>query len=183
MSPGDLVAYRIDTSDRIIWVNDEWDRFARRNDGDAFVAAEVLGRPLWDFVCDATTRHIYRELLDRVRAGDSVRFPFRCDAPAERRLLDMRIVPTGNEAEFQVRPISLDARPPQTLIAVHPQRSEDVLRSCGWCRRFEIGDSWLEVEDAVRELRLFESAKPPLVSHGMCPECFDRMTQTIQTAC
>ena len=44
-----------------------------------------------------------------------------------------------------------------------------VLR-CAWCGRFAVGDRWLEAASAISALSL-DSARPPLVSHGLCPHC------------
>jgi hypothetical protein len=43
---------------------------------------------------------------------------------------------------------------------------------CSWCRRVRLDAArWVEVEDAVAELRLFEDVRPPQISHGVCPIC------------
>jgi hypothetical protein len=50
---------------------------------------------------------------------------------------------------------------------------------CGWCKRVAIGDAWMEVEDAVSELRLFERKVLPDISHGICPDCLESTTSLI----
>jgi len=46
-----------------------------------------------------------------------------------------------------------------------------VLRIGSWCKRVYTDAAWLEVEDAVERLGLFESEELPAISHGMCPSC------------
>ncbi len=42
---------------------------------------------------------------------------------------------------------------------------------CGWCDRFLVGEEWLEVEQAVARLGLFQRAEMPAISHDICPDC------------
>ena len=89
---GTLYVHRIDRDDVIVFLDDEWKGFAREN--GAAGLADIAGRSLWDFVVGADVRDVYRQMLDRVREdGGSIGFPFRCDAPALRRFLEMEIVP------------------------------------------------------------------------------------------
>jgi hypothetical protein len=84
--------YELNAEDEISSVNEEWFRFALANDGMPLRPSQVLGRPLWDFIGDMETQHIYRLLHRRVRAdGAPVRLRFRCDAPNRRRYLELGI--------------------------------------------------------------------------------------------
>jgi hypothetical protein len=44
---------------------------------------------------------------------------------------------------------------------------------CGWCKRVSVRNTWVEVEDAVLELRLFEREVLPDLTHGICPGCLE----------
>jgi hypothetical protein len=62
------------------------------------------------------------------------------------------------------------------LLASDSLRSTELLRSCGWCKRVDVGGGeWAEVEEAVVRLRLFDLPKLPLLTHGMCEGCQARM--------
>jgi hypothetical protein len=172
---GDVI-YRVNAQDDIEFVSDSWDVFAIANDGRGVVAEEVLGNSLWDFIADDTTRALYQDILERVRSGRFSTFTFRCDSPECRRRLQMEI--TGLEhgaVEFRVRTLSLEIRPDQPLL--HPDRplSEKLLRVCGWCKKVDVGGRWVEIEDAMSELRLFDETLLPAVTHGMCGECYEHM--------
>lgn len=168
------VAYTLDASDAIIAVNDAWVAFAAANDGAPLLAPAILGRSLWDFIADRTTILLYRRIFERVREGISpVRFTFRCDAPALRRLLEMSIVmqPAG-ALQVVVRSVRVEDRPAVLLLDPAEKRSDAVLRVCGWCKRLpDPGGRWMEIEAALPLLALFEQTALPAISHGICEEC------------
>ncbi|MDQ3347404.1 MAG: hypothetical protein M3545_05495 [Acidobacteriota bacterium] len=174
MSVDSGVAYTLDASDAIIAVNDAWIAFATANDGVPLLPPAILGRSLWDFIADRTTILLYRRLFERVRAGISpVRFSFRCDAPALRRLLEMSIVmqPAG-ALRLVVRSVRVEGRPAVLLLDPAGKRSDAVLRMCGWCKRIpDRGGRWMEIEAALPLLALFDQTALPAISHGICGEC------------
>lgn len=88
-------------------VNEWWDSFAQENQGELLLASGILGRPLWEFISDMETRHIYRLLHRRVRSdGASIGISFRCDAPGRHRLLGLNISPLADEClEYRVSTI------------------------------------------------------------------------------
>ena len=75
----DVFIYRIDRTDTIVSVSDNWATFADANAWGGFLRPEdVVGHSLWDFIQDLETRHLYEELFRRVRAGMTFRpIPFR----------------------------------------------------------------------------------------------------------
>jgi hypothetical protein len=170
-------SYRIDAEDCITAVSEGWIEFAKENGGRLLLPPEIIGTVLWDWITDAQTRHVYRTLLQRVRASSSVmRFQFRCDSPAERRLLQMKIVPEANGAvTFRTEVVSKHSRNAVELLDTTFARSRSLLKICGWCMRVENENSWLEIEDAIPVLRLFEAPRLPNLTHGMCPACYDVM--------
>ena len=83
----DVFIYRIDSTDTIVSVSENWYAFANANAwGGTFRPEDLVGHRLWDFVQDREARHLYQELFRRVRGGKPLRtIPFRCDSPSERR--------------------------------------------------------------------------------------------------
>ncbi len=160
------VVYAVDARDRIVKLNDAWHEFAITN-GAPQTAEHVLGTSLWDHVTGAEVTMLWRDLLARARAGHTLAVPFRCDAPGERRELEMVVVPAGDGGlTFISLSRSTFARRP--LI---PAADGDVaLITCSWCNRFLAPAGWVEVEEAVAELGLFEGEPPPL-THTLCPSC------------
>jgi hypothetical protein len=182
--PADDLVYLLDADDRIVGVNDAWSAFALANAGDpSLQPPAILGRPLWEQVTDETTRQLYARLLERVRAGAAPPpIRIRCDSPGERRLLEMTLVarPAG-AIEVRTRAIRLERRATVELLDREARRSERLLAICSWCGRIpsEGGARWLEVEEAVSALGLFEGDALPRLSHGICEDCRKRVEEAL----
>jgi hypothetical protein len=180
-SRGGEIHYRLNDRDEIVFLNEAWGPFAVANGDDRLAAAEVLGRPLWEFISDPTTRHLYRDILARARRGAPVRFTFRCDSPSCRRVLAMDVSGgPGGAVEFRTRVLSEEAREPQPLLERDRPRSEEFVRMCGWCKKVDVGGRWAEVEEAVARLGLFDRPLLPRLTHGICEDCYARMIETLR---
>lgn len=171
----DLISYHIDGHDEITAVSDSWTAFARSN-GGADLADQVVGHSMWQFVCDDTTRQVYRDLLARVRDGRTVTFSYRCDSPALRRFMRM----TMNQGprtgvQFDSLTLRTESRVPPIVMAPASAQSDFLLRVCGWCKRVAVGAEWEEVEVAIEQLGLFGGRAPAAITHGMCPACVARV--------
>jgi hypothetical protein len=174
--------YHLNARDEISSVNEEWRSFARENEGTTLLPPEILGRPLWDFIGDAATKHIYRVLHGRVRArGRPVRLSFRCDAPECRRLLQLDIRPgEAQELIYRVRTLKEEQRTPVLVLDPQIPRSETFVTMCGWCKRVAVPPrSWVEVEEAIEALPLFREPRPPQLTHGICEECSEALQRAI----
>lgn len=169
--------HRIDAEDRICFVNEMWLTFATENDWPDGAAA-VLGSPLMSHIADAQTRHIYRLLIDRVRdTGHPLHFHYRCDSPGLRRFMEMRMTagPKG-EIEFRSRVLRLERRDPiPVLDSTLPHRGGNPLQICSWCKAIYARAAWLTLEEAVNTLDVLTDAVLPELTHGICPDCSDRM--------
>lgn len=176
MTSRKTLIYRINNKDDICYVNEEWDRFAQANNGELVISTRVLQRPIWDFITDETTRHLYRKIFRNVRKGKTAGFELRCDSPKTRRLLQITILPLNDGViEFRSDLLCETAQDCPALLDTARERSGVLLRVCAWCNRIYMGDAWIEIEDAVARFPLFHDAKLPFITHGMCENCFDRM--------
>ncbi len=172
------VIWELDASDRIVGVSGGWETFARENRGEAVTRERVVGRSLWDFVHDVGTRRIYASMLARVRAGAApMAFRFRCDAPGFQRLLAMRMDPAGEGGvRFRVDLVTERARRPLALLDPGVARGGGTLDVCGWCERILVARvGWLEPDEAIARTRTFEREPFPVLNHGICPECSERL--------
>lgn len=175
--------YRLNAQDQISSVNQEWLSFAEANEGRTLLPPEILGRPLWDFIADVETQHIYRVIHRRVRTlRVPVRLSFRCDGPERRRLLRLDILAgEGQELLYRVRTLKQEIRPPVPLLDPRRPRSETFVTMCAWCKRIAASPRrWLEVEDGVAALGLFDETRPPQITHGVCEECTVSLHQTLE---
>ncbi len=170
--------YKLNARDEISSVNEEWLSFARANGGEPVLPPVILGRSIWDFIADLETRHIYRILHRRVRAhGVPIGLSLRCDAPERRRLLELTISAGEHETLcYRVQTVKEEDRDVVPLLSPHVPRSELFVTMCGWCKRVSVPpNGWLEVEDAVVALSLFNEPYPPQLTHGICEECQDSL--------
>lgn len=175
--------YCVNAQDQISSVNEEWLSFAEANEGIALLRPEILGRSLWDFMGDLETRHIYGVLHRRVRTlGKPVQLSFRCDGPERRRLLQLEILPDrGEELRYRVRTLSQEIRPLVPLLDPQRPRAESFVTMCGWCKRVAVSPHrWLEVEQAVAALALFEEPRPPQLTHSVCEKCSESLHETLK---
>jgi hypothetical protein len=56
-------------------------------------------------------------------------------------------------------------------LVAHLLYLEGFLKICAWCRRVGYEDKWLPLE------RYFEESFHVETSHGMCPECFEKIVE------
>lgn len=174
------VSYTVNADDELVSVNEAWGDFASSNDGAGAAAAAVLGRKLWDFIAGAETQLLYRDILHRVRRGNTVRFSIRCDAPDRRRLIEVVAAPgAGAAVEFHTRVLWEEARERQPLLDPRVAHSDEFLHVCAWCKKVQVGDEWIEVEEAVTRLALFDRPALPWLSHGVCPACDAEMQRVL----
>ncbi len=171
-NPCSLV-YRIDTGNRITWVNAAWSEFARSNQGESVMAEHVLGRDLFASITDPAVREIYKSIIERVRAGAVLEFSYRCDAPDKRRVFVMEVrLQADGAVEFTSILKHEEARPSVAVLEPGGVRGQGLMRVCSWCQKVVMPDGqWLPVEAAVVELHLLEAEQLPTITHGICPPC------------
>ena len=172
---GTLYTYQVDDRDRITAVSDNWDTFAEANGApDLCLSSNVLGTKLWDHIHDWETGHIYENLLAKVRdSGKSISVPIRCDAPAVKRHIDVRMKPLQDgSVAFICRIVALEPRAAVKLLSESVPRSDELLRICSFCKQIDLGqDQWVETETGIAKLGLFNQPALPGLTHTICPAC------------
>jgi hypothetical protein len=172
--------YRIDRTDRIVYVDEAWNEFARQNGAEGLLT-RVLGRNLWEFVSGRELKRLYFDWFSRIRAsGTSARLNFRCDAPDRERLMEIEISPRlGGVVEIRCQTIAERPRPTLYLLTDAPARSNALLTLCSLCKRAKVNKEWLELEEAVQRLGLIEGTPMPMINHGICQVCTDQINGQI----
>jgi hypothetical protein len=172
----DVFIYRVDDTDTITSVSDNWGDFAEGNAWSGFLRPDdVVGRTLWDFIQDRETRHLYQELFKRARAGVPSRsIPFRCDSPSERRYLELLIVSLpDHQIEITSKILRTEPHSPMNLLKADTPRSKDYVTICSMCKKLKLApEQWAEIEDGLVHLRLFEADEMPQLTHGLCQSCY-----------
>ncbi|HEY5551732.1 MAG TPA: hypothetical protein VIK52_07580 [Opitutaceae bacterium] len=147
------------------------------NEAPGLVFGSLTRKRLWDHISDPTTVAIYRNLVERVRDGAKVTLPLRCDSPTLRRWLTLTAspMPLGG-VKFTSRTIRLQARTYLAVMDPSIPKSGELIKACGWCRKLHVpAQGWVEAEEAVDRLGLFEHATLPRLMHSICPVCADAM--------
>ena len=171
-----IFVYSIDEEDIIVSVSPNWESFARANAwASKLKPKKVVGHPLWDFIQDPETRHLYQELFKKVRTGSPCgSIPFRCDSPQERRFLSLGItLQPKDHIEITSTILKTERRDPIRLLEKDQQRSKDLLRICSMCKKIAANrNNWVEIEEGLTQLKLFEARMVPQLTHGICPDCY-----------
>ena len=164
-----------------MFVNDEWLSFAHENGASHLTLDAVLNKSLWQFITDFDVQHLYTLIFNKVLADQlSVKIPFRCDSPDCRRFMEMEISPlSGNRVQIRNRILREEFREPVDLLNPAVNRSKELVRMCSWCKKIDVSPSnWVEVEQAVKQLNLFEAPTSPQLTHGICPTCYENVRKT-----
>lgn len=167
--------YRIDAEDRIIEVSENWTTFHEGNSPAPL--KDVIGCSVWDFIQDIEIHHLYKEIFQHLRKGKSARpIPFRCDSPDERRWLELRfqVLPNAH-IELRSQIVRTEPRPPVKLLMQDTPRSQDFISICSMCKKIKVSENqWVEIEEGVVLLKLFEAESMPQLTHGLCADCYER---------
>ncbi len=168
-----ITRYSIGKDDRVHYINDAWNDFAHANVWWSSDSA-VIGKSLWDFINGQDTRLVYQLLVKRVRDDRcQVLVPFRCDSADIRRFMELDLEPGADDVvNFACRIVKIESRPRVALLAGDVERSDQVVTVCSWCKKVRIGTGdWVDVEEAVDRLELFNANVQPRLNHGICPPC------------
>jgi hypothetical protein len=166
---GEVIEYAVDDHDRIVAVNEAWDRFAKLTDSPGVLATAVLQSSLWDHVSDTTLRHLWRLLLAKVRqTREAIELSCRCDGPDVARDLRLDISSTDG-ATVVIRSAVVGERPREPLSVT--AAADWHLTMCSWCNSIRIDVEWIELEAAVARLHLLPGPHHPQLTHGLCESC------------
>ena len=174
--PSSVLVYTIDGRDRIDSIEGDWDAFALDNGAPDLIRDQVLGNSIWQFIEGLEAAEIHRLLFTGVRSrGVEITLPFRCDAPRLRRDMEMVIRRQGKDGiEIRSSVVREQKRAYIGLRDASARRSNQIVRVCSWCKKVQYAPhGWVEVEHAVRGMRLLAVPPVPQISHGMCEPCLE----------
>jgi hypothetical protein len=174
-------SYSIDDHDRIVACNDDWFAFARENEGAQLTRATTRNRPIWNFIDDPETRHLYRLIFSRVRSGKTIHVYMRCDSPTARRKVELRIAPLPDRGvSFESQITHEEPRDYVALLDVTRERAADILSICSWCKKVQVpGQGWFEVEEALARLELTDESHLPQLANIVCYDCYRQIVHLL----
>jgi len=166
--------YRITPDDLIEFVNDAWIRFAEEN-GTPTLPQAVIGTSLWEHISGHEVVHLSMQLVAKIRQTKTeVSVPFRCDSPSMRRFMRMKIVPLAQGRIEFCTWVEREEPFQEPILLLDPCATKspaELVRMCAWCKKIDKHGCWLEVEDAIEQLRLFDRLTLPAITHGICDAC------------
>ncbi|SMC21686.1 hypothetical protein SAMN02746041_01258 [Desulfacinum hydrothermale DSM 13146] len=168
--------YSINQDDIIVNYSRNFPSFARDNDWFSDVEPEAVnGHSIFEFISGWETRHLYEILFAHCRKGRYLGpIPFRCDSPSERRLLELHLQPLPDgHIDIMTRLVRTERRDPAPILRSDIPRSEKFIRICSMCKKIAVSDTeWVEIEEALTRLKIFEEERCPQLTHGLCPSCY-----------
>ncbi len=169
--------YCIDGENVVQSLSDNFMVFACENQAEELDVHAVVGKSLFEFIGGVETQHLYMVLLDKVRKDKrEVVVPFRCDSPSSRRFMELRVSSQGHgTVRFEGWLIREEPRETVPLLDEAVSRNDTCIRMCSWCKNVAVDEGWVEVEEAVARLRLFETDVLPQITHGVCDACSRRI--------
>jgi hypothetical protein len=177
--------YRLSADGVVLSLGDDWLRFARENGAPELTRDSVIGHSVWEYVAGESTRELYEMMFLRVLDREKLLvLPFRCDSPDRFRFMTLSIEPAQDHTlQLSGRLVRDQARPYLKLLDRLVTRSTDPLGTCSVCLRVKLfEETWVETEEAVERLKLFDSAQLPPLDYRVCPDCAAFATGSIETA-
>lgn len=178
--------YRIDKDNNIAYVCNNYILFAKDNYApQSCVPPDVIGKNFFDFIKDKETKNIYYAIIETVRIKKKeIRIPLNCDSPNLRRFIETTITPLANNyIEFVNMIIRVAERNNLELLDSNIERSNNRIRICSFCKKVDVSkDEWVEVEEAITILNLFNDSKLPALTHGVCPICYEQIMYKLKNS-
>ena len=142
-----------------------------------FRLQNVVGESFWHLIASWDISNFYKLVLDAVRIkGQSVTVPFRCQ---RLEFLDDRTItftPLPERRVLATTQTVIDTRGAGRATEIEREAQEKgFVYRCSWCQTNKdlpntLGPAKKESLDMWRE----EPNDPPIVSHGICRECYHR---------
>ena len=90
--------------------------------------------------------------------------------------MELRVSSQGHgTVRCESRLIREEPRETVPLLDEAVSRNDACIRMCSWCKNVAVDEGWVEVEEAVARLRLFETDVLPQITHGVCDACSRRI--------
>jgi hypothetical protein len=165
-------------------VDEDWDRAMNSESWtDRAASHSIVGKPLFDFICDDVTRMYIATMVESVRVLPRTLFrPYRCDTPDFKRFMMMTITPE-DDGLVRVSHELLRTEPMAKKVlfkTVSPsdQRTSAAFQSkmatlsihiirCSLCNRIcKLGQNDWQEADSVAV-----TSETIRVVYGLCPSC------------
>ncbi len=158
---------------------------------DRASSSYIIGKPLFDFICDDVTRMYVATMVESVRViPRTITRPYRCDSPENKRYMQMVISPDQNglicisHQLIREEPISnpkffrtaSSSKKTATKRDMELEQSAYLIR-CSICNRLKnkLSRQWQEI-DSILEFSTNISSEINVV-YGVCPNCMKELVK------
>ena len=141
---------------------------------NVFYEKNLIGLNYFDFADDQMLIKILKEIFIKVRKKNKTFVTtYRCDNEQSIRLFTLEIIPLDSG---KIRLIHRLKNETNREIKLNlEKRSDKIYYLCAWCNKIKVGDSFVEIDDAVNKLKILEYNYLPKFSHIMCNDCKDKL--------
>jgi len=206
MAPQDILdaldgtAYLVDREGVIMAVGrPAWEAFAEETAADVQDGDAVVGKSLFTMFRGDAVKEAYRQLHDSawLRRQRLISFEYRCDSPAIERHMRMSIsaIQRGGETIavlYQSQTLHQRSRIPMMIFNQEKWLREgmkyddsQILTMCSYCHdvTWPVGahaknKRWISPDEYYRRL----GPSDVVISHGICPSCFERVVRSNRVA-
>lgn len=139
----------------------------------------ILGRGYFEFSNDEMLKRLLSKIFDKVRTlNKPFTTTYRCDDEVDLRIFKLTIEPMGNG--FIKLKHELFKKEPRIKALDFSQRSDIIYRMCAWCDKIFYNDQYIELDDAINKMKIFEHNFLPLFTHGICNDCQKKLLEEIE---
>jgi hypothetical protein len=143
----------------------------------------AIGENLFDIKADEEVLEVQKDLHRRIveMQRPAITFEYRCDAPDMVRRMRMALRPIINDQRVEAvlyQSIILEQTPRPTMSLFERFETGDLVTLCSYCHDVawppgaaDKDRTWIEPEEFYRR----GGPAEVVVSHGMCPECYERV--------
>lgn len=167
------IIFALDRNLRLIFCNASWARFARENDGEAWLAEHALGKNIMDVVAQPLQPFYQRAYASARETAEPWEHQYECSSPEKYRAFQMRILPLPTTRGFLiVNSLAVEREHGTGLLEHLPaaatyESEAGLITMCSHCRRTVRVDGSKTWDWVPEHLRLRGK-----VSHGLCIPCY-----------
>ncbi|MEM9544744.1 MAG: hypothetical protein AAGA77_02160 [Bacteroidota bacterium] len=174
-----VLTYVIDSSDKVIETNSEFNSFAQKSDA-ASLEYSVHGKSIWSFIGAEKLKSLYRQLFEGVRSTQkAVDINFRCDDSQVLRFMNMTIEPEKEDfLKISTRLLREISRKKALAREVFYLGITKGTPMCSNCNKVYINSAigWMEVDKALNSNLISDKLN---VSFEVCSTCVAYFDKTI----
>lgn len=185
----DGFAYIVAVDGTILAVGEPgWSNFAIHNGAPGLKGDAIVGQNLFDMGTDEEVLRVQMDLHRRIleRQRSVISFEYRCDSPDTIRRMRMSLRPLVEHQRVVAvlyQSILLEQVPRPRMSLFERFETGELVTLCTYCHDVawppgasDKDRTWIEPEEYYRR----GGPAEVVVSHGMCPECYDRVMRQAQ---